>query len=161
MGWRCLSLLVRLCFPSDLLFDLREMIIGITEGIVNLGRSQVGIGLLDHLHRFTGLGPLVDQTYWDAGAHNDGISAADREILVDIAMFSLDGVGHVPFHSLRELCSQYQPTSESSSQTATPGGGTPTEPILVTLPNDLDLPPGAQAELWYFDEAPDGSRPNQ
>jgi RHS repeat-associated protein len=42
-----------------------------------------------------------------------------------------------------------------------PGGGTPTEPIPVTLPNDLDLPPGAQAELWYFDEAPDGSRPNQ
>ena len=42
-----------------------------------------------------------------------------------------------------------------------PGGGTPSEPIPVTLPNDLDLPPGAQAELWYFDEAPDGSRPNQ
>ena len=42
-----------------------------------------------------------------------------------------------------------------------PGGGTPTEPIPVTLPNDLDLPPGAPAELWYFDEAPDGSRPNQ
>jgi len=41
------------------------------------------------------------------------------------------------------------------------GGGTPSEPIPVTLPNDLDLPPGAQAELWYFDEAPDGSRPNQ
>ncbi|MBH0199887.1 MAG: hypothetical protein HP497_10800 [Nitrospira sp.] len=29
-----------------------------------------------------------------------------------------------------------------------PGGGTPSEPIPVTLPNDLDLPPGAQAELW-------------
>ncbi|MCC6964953.1 MAG: hypothetical protein IT391_01545, partial [Nitrospira sp.] len=42
-----------------------------------------------------------------------------------------------------------------------PGGGTPSEPIPVTLPNDLDLPPGAQAELWYYDEAPDGSRPNQ
>ena len=42
-----------------------------------------------------------------------------------------------------------------------PGGGTPSEPIPVTLPNDLDLPPGAQAQLWYFDEAPDGSRPNQ
>ena len=42
-----------------------------------------------------------------------------------------------------------------------PGGGTPSEPIPVTLPNDLDLPPGAPAELWYFDEAPDGSRPNQ
>jgi RHS repeat-associated protein len=44
---------------------------------------------------------------------------------------------------------------------AKPGGGTPTEPIPVTLPNDLDLPPGTQAQLWYFDEAPDGSRPNQ
>ena len=42
-----------------------------------------------------------------------------------------------------------------------PGGGTASEPIPVTLPNDLDLPPGAQAELWFYDEAPDGSRPNQ
>lgn len=42
-----------------------------------------------------------------------------------------------------------------------PGGGTPSEPIPVTLPNDMDLPPGTQVELWYFDEAPDGSRPNQ
>jgi len=41
------------------------------------------------------------------------------------------------------------------------GGGTPTEPIPVTLPNDRDLPPGTQVELWYFDEAPDGTRPNQ
>ena len=41
------------------------------------------------------------------------------------------------------------------------GGGTPTEPIPVTLPNDLDLPAGTQVELWHFDEAPDGSRPNQ
>jgi len=41
------------------------------------------------------------------------------------------------------------------------GGGTPTEPIPVNLPNDRDLPPGTQVELWYFDEAPDGSRPNQ
>jgi RHS repeat-associated protein len=42
-----------------------------------------------------------------------------------------------------------------------PGGGTPSEPIPITLPNDLDLPPGTQVELWYFDEAPDGSRLNQ
>lgn len=41
------------------------------------------------------------------------------------------------------------------------GGGTPSEPIPVMLPDDLDLPPGAPVELWYFDEAPDGSRPNQ
>ncbi len=41
------------------------------------------------------------------------------------------------------------------------GGGTASEPIPVTLPNDLDLPPGAQTELWYYDEASDGSRPNQ
>ena len=31
----------------------------------------------------------------------------------------------------------------------------------MTVPNDLDLPPGTQTELWYYDEAPDGSRPNQ
>jgi RHS repeat-associated protein len=161
VGWRHLSVFVGLGFSLDLLLDLCEMIIGIAEGIVDLGRSQMGIGLLDHLHRVTGLGPLVNQAYRNAGAYNDRISAADREILVDIAMFSFDGGSHVSFHSLRELCSQYQPASESSSQTATLVGGTPTEPMPVTLPNDLDLPPGAQAELWYFDEAPDGSRPNQ
>ncbi|MEK6617423.1 MAG: DUF6531 domain-containing protein, partial [Nitrospirota bacterium] len=41
------------------------------------------------------------------------------------------------------------------------GGGTPSEPIPITFPNDLDLPPGTQVELWFYDEAPDGSRPNQ
>jgi hypothetical protein len=35
-----------------------------------------------------------------------------------------------------------------------PGGGVPSEPIPVTLPNDLGLKPGDQAILWYFDEAP-------
>jgi RHS repeat-associated protein len=42
-----------------------------------------------------------------------------------------------------------------------PGGGTPSEPIPITFPNDLGVPPGTQVELWYYDEAPDGSRPNQ
>ncbi|MGH9783994.1 MAG: DUF6531 domain-containing protein, partial [Terriglobia bacterium] len=41
------------------------------------------------------------------------------------------------------------------------GGGTPSEPIPITFPNDLDMPPGTQVELWFYDEAPDGSRPNQ
>jgi hypothetical protein len=41
-----------------------------------------------------------------------------------------------------------------------PGGGTPSAPIPITLPNDLDVPPGTPVELWYYDEAPDGSRPN-
>ncbi|MBI3394157.1 MAG: hypothetical protein HY039_13440, partial [Nitrospirae bacterium] len=34
-----------------------------------------------------------------------------------------------------------------------PGGGIPTQPIPVTLPNDLGLPPGEKADLFYFDEA--------
>ena len=41
-----------------------------------------------------------------------------------------------------------------------PGGGTPSAPVPIRFPNDLDLPPGTQVELWYYDEAPDGSRPN-
>ncbi|HRB81419.1 MAG TPA: DUF6531 domain-containing protein, partial [Nitrospira sp.] len=41
------------------------------------------------------------------------------------------------------------------------GGGTASEPIPITLPNDLNLPPGTSSELWFYDEAPDGSRPNQ
>jgi hypothetical protein len=36
----------------------------------------------------------------------------------------------------------------------TPMGGLPSAPIPVTAPNDLDLKPGAQAELWYYDAAP-------
>ena len=117
MGWLRLSLFVGLVVPPDLLFDLCEMIIGIAEGIVDLGRGQMGIGLQEHLHRITGLGALVDKTHWDAGAHNDGITSADREIFVDITMFRLDRVGHMPIHSIRQLCSQYQPSSKSSSQT--------------------------------------------
>jgi len=41
------------------------------------------------------------------------------------------------------------------------GGGAASEPIPITLPNDLNLPPGTSSELWFYDEAPDGSRPNQ
>ncbi len=40
------------------------------------------------------------------------------------------------------------------------GGGTPSQPVPIAAPNELDLPPGTQVELWYYDEAPDGSRPN-
>lgn len=116
MGWLRLSVLVGLVFPLDFLFDLCEMIIGIAEGIVDLGRGQMRIGLPDRLHRIAGLGALVDEAYWDAGAHNDGITSADREIFVDITMFRLDRVGYRPIHFIREVRSQYQPPSESSSQ---------------------------------------------
>lgn len=33
------------------------------------------------------------------------------------------------------------------------GGGDPTTPIPVTLPNDGDALPGEQVELWYYDES--------
>jgi len=118
VGWLRLSLFVGLVFPPDLLFDLCEMIIGIAEGIVDLGRGQMRIGLQDRFHRITGFGALVDETHWDAGAHNDRITSADCEIFVDITMFRLDRVGHMPIHSIREVCSQYQPSSKSSSQMA-------------------------------------------
>ena len=38
----------------------------------------------------------------------------------------------------------------------TPMGGQPSASIPVTLPNDLDLDPGDQAELWYYDASPLG-----
>lgn len=40
------------------------------------------------------------------------------------------------------------------------GGGTPTQPIPVTFPNTVGAYPGQQVELWHYNEAPDGSRPN-
>lgn len=41
------------------------------------------------------------------------------------------------------------------------GGGMPTQPVPFTAPNDLGLDPGAQAELWYFDESTvPGEAPN-
>ena len=36
----------------------------------------------------------------------------------------------------------------------TPMGGVPSAPLPVTLPNDLGLEPGRQAQLWYYDAAP-------
>jgi RHS repeat-associated protein len=41
------------------------------------------------------------------------------------------------------------------------GGGTPTQPIPVTFPNTIGAYPGQQVELWYYNEAPDGTAPNQ
>jgi len=40
------------------------------------------------------------------------------------------------------------------------GGGTPTQPIPVTLPNTIGAYPGQKINLWYFNEAPDGTAPN-
>lgn len=40
------------------------------------------------------------------------------------------------------------------------GGGTPTQPIPVTVANTVGAYPGQQVELWYYNEAPDGSAPN-
>lgn len=33
------------------------------------------------------------------------------------------------------------------------GGANPTQPIPVTMINDLDAPPGEKIELWYYDES--------
>jgi RHS repeat-associated protein len=41
------------------------------------------------------------------------------------------------------------------------GGGTPTAPVPVIGPNDLGGLPGEKVDLYFYDEAPDGSRPNQ
>lgn len=38
----------------------------------------------------------------------------------------------------------------------TPMGGVPSAPIPIALPNDLDLDPGDEAELWYYDASPMG-----
>ncbi|TAK07103.1 MAG: hypothetical protein EPO39_07280 [Candidatus Manganitrophaceae bacterium] len=35
-----------------------------------------------------------------------------------------------------------------------PGGGTPTQPIPVKYPNDANLAPGTQVDLYYYDEEP-------
>jgi len=40
------------------------------------------------------------------------------------------------------------------------GGGTPTGPVVIDPPNDVGALPGDQVELWYFNEAPDGTAPN-
>lgn len=42
------------------------------------------------------------------------------------------------------------------------GGGVPTTPIPVTVPNDLGLKPGEKTELWYFNESPNiNEAPNE
>jgi RHS repeat-associated protein len=41
------------------------------------------------------------------------------------------------------------------------GGGTPTAPVPITGPNDVGGLPGEQVDLYFYDEAPDGSRPNR
>jgi RHS repeat-associated protein len=41
------------------------------------------------------------------------------------------------------------------------GGGTPTGIIPIDTPNDLDALPGESVDLYYFNEAPDGTAPNR
>ncbi|MBI4822825.1 MAG: IPT/TIG domain-containing protein, partial [Nitrospirae bacterium] len=35
-----------------------------------------------------------------------------------------------------------------------PGGGTPTRPVPVKMPNNFQAQPGERVELWYYDESP-------
>jgi RHS repeat-associated protein len=41
------------------------------------------------------------------------------------------------------------------------GGGVPTGPVVIDGPNVVGALPGEQVELHYFNEAPDGTAPNQ
>ncbi|MBI4489579.1 MAG: IPT/TIG domain-containing protein [Deltaproteobacteria bacterium] len=41
------------------------------------------------------------------------------------------------------------------------GGGIPTGNIAIDTPNDVDGLPGEKVDLYYFNEAPDGTAPNQ
>ncbi|MBI3000673.1 MAG: PKD domain-containing protein [Deltaproteobacteria bacterium] len=41
------------------------------------------------------------------------------------------------------------------------GGGIPTGNIPIDTPNDVDGLPGEKVDLYYFNEAPDGTAPNQ
>ena len=41
------------------------------------------------------------------------------------------------------------------------GGGTPTAPVPIVGPNEGGGLPGERVDLYFYDEAPDGSRPNQ
>jgi RHS repeat-associated protein len=41
------------------------------------------------------------------------------------------------------------------------GGGLPTGNVPVDTPNDVDGLPGEKVDLYYFNEAPDGTAPNQ
>jgi RHS repeat-associated protein len=41
------------------------------------------------------------------------------------------------------------------------GGGTPSQPVPITFPNDVGGNPGESLDLYYYDELPDGSQVNQ
>lgn len=68
-----LPLLVRLFFASDFLFDLNEMIIGVTEGIVDLREGQMRIGVLDGFDRVTSPEAQIDEPHRNAGPRNDRV----------------------------------------------------------------------------------------
>ena len=35
-----------------------------------------------------------------------------------------------------------------------PGGGYPSRPIPIIMPNDSGSPPGTRMDMWYYDEGP-------
>lgn len=89
-----LPLAVRLVLTPDFLRDLGEMIIGVTERIVDLCEGEMRVGLLDRFDRVAGSETLVDQPDRNTGSDNHGVTPADRRIFMDIAMVSLDCLGH-------------------------------------------------------------------
>lgn len=71
---------------AGFLLNFREMIIGVTQRIVDLRGGEVRKGLPDGLHGFARLRPLIHQADRNAGAHNDGIAPADRTIFMNITV---------------------------------------------------------------------------
>ena len=89
-----LPLAICLILTSDFLLDLGEMIVGVTERIVELCEGEMRVGLLDRLDCVARTETLVDQPDRNTSSDNHGVTPADRRIFMDIAMVGLNCLGH-------------------------------------------------------------------
>ena len=91
---RGFPLAIRFVLTTDFVLDLGEMIVDITERVVDLCEGEMRVGLLDSLDGVAGSETLVDQPHRNASSDNHGVTPADRRIFMHITMVGLDCLGH-------------------------------------------------------------------
>ena len=91
---RGFPLAIRFVLTTDFVLDLGEMIVDVTERIVDLCEGEMWVGLLDSLDGVAGSETLVDQSHRNASSDNHGVTPADRGIFMYVTMIGLDCLGH-------------------------------------------------------------------
>jgi hypothetical protein len=87
-------LAIGLLLAPDFFLDLGEVVVGVAQGVMDLGKRETRVDSLNGLHGVSRTGAEIDESNRDACASNDGIAPTDGWVFLDMRMLGLKGFGH-------------------------------------------------------------------